>query len=116
MTQDDDLDSFFAAARDTAPAPSDALMARVLADASLHQPSPETWSRAAPPARSFWEVLGSALGRGGALAGMVSATVAGVYLGFSQPVGDGLFALLNGTESVTIDMMPGIDALLDEAP
>lgn len=119
MMTDDDLDSFFAAARDTAPAPSEALMARVLADASLEQsrpvPMPTRTSH-----RSVWQMLAAVFGGGGALAGMMTATVAGAYIGFSQPLGEGIFALVTntvtGAESTTIDMMPGIDALLEEAP
>jgi hypothetical protein len=115
MMTDDDLDSFFAAARDTAPAPSEALISRVLTDASLEQSRPEPMPARAPN-RSIWQILAAVFGGGGALAGMVTATVAGAYIGFSQPLGEGIFALVTGAESTTIDMMPGIDALLEEAP
>ena len=47
---------------------------------------------------------------------LVTATVAGFWLGFAQPAPmSAMSAALTGT-SAEIDMMPGIDALLDEVP
>ncbi len=112
---DTDLDDLFAAARDAAPLPGAGLSARVLADADgvlaarLAPPVP----RAAP---GLWATLAAVFGGGGVMAGMVSATVAGFYIGFAQPMEGGLVASVLGSEIAELDMMPGLDALLDEAP
>jgi hypothetical protein len=122
--KDDDLDILFAAARAERPEPSEALMARVLADALANQPAPV---RAAPapviapaaPQRGPLAALADLFGGFGALAGMGAAAVAGVFIGFVQP--DGLTALsdavsytvLGGTlESVAL--MPSVDPLFAE--
>ena len=55
-------------------------------------------------------------GSGGVLAGMAVATIAGFYFGFSLPLDNDLAASVLGVEISEIDMMPGIDALLEEAP
>ncbi|MDG3040617.1 hypothetical protein [Roseicyclus marinus] len=88
---DDVLDALFDAARGT-PAPPDALIARVLADAERVQA--ETRAAAAPPARAGRRpgALAGALGRwiaalGGwpAVSGVTLAGVAGLALGFALP-------------------------------
>lgn len=112
-----DLDSLFAEARAEVPLPSAALTARVLADADALMPqSPGFAPRVAVVKPSLWSVVVAALGGGGALAGMTTAAVAGLWVGFAQPVGEGLFASVLGNETTTIDMMPGIDALIEETP
>ena len=118
MMTEDDLDSLFSAARATAPEPSAALTARVLADAAAAMPAASAFTPAAPPARAgLVQRLLGAFGGAGALAGMATAAVAGLYIGFAQPMGEGVFALVTGvSDGTTLDMMPGIDALLDEAP
>ncbi len=116
MTEDD-LDDLFAAARSEAlPVPA-GLMARVISDAEaerwrgdlLNSPQP----RVRHQASGLLARLAGLFGGAGALAGMLTATVAGFWLGFAQPVP--MSAVLTGV-SAEIDMMPGIDALLDEAP
>lgn len=121
---DDDLENLFATARADVPRPSAGLTARVLADAeglmtaaperlAIPRPAPE---RAAPERPGLWAALSAAFGGSGALAGMATATVAGFYIGFAQPVNTGLVTSVLGGEIAELDMMPGIDALLDEAP
>jgi len=99
--RDDELERMFAAARGPAPVP-DTLMARVLADAAQVQAA-----RAAVPARRAapgrWQRLVWALGGHGALAGLAAAGLAGVWIGFAQPVG-----LPYLTE--TVELIPGDDA------
>lgn len=112
----DDLDALFAQARARPPAAvPEALMARVLADAAAHLPAtPPAFAPApAAPPPGLWARVVAGLGGVGALAGMATAMVAGVWLGFAQPLGDGLAANLLGS-GPTIDMMPGIDAFLVE--
>lgn len=116
MMTDHDLDSLFAAARADSPAPPAALTARVLADADavlLRQAAPET---PAVAKTSLWARLAALFGGAGAVAGMATATVAGFYIGFAQPMNNGLLPAVLGGEIAELEMMPGLDALLDEAP
>lgn len=117
--QDRDLDALFAASRAAPPVPSDALMARVLADALDHQPAPQAATRPVPqimPRRArFWEPLAALFGGVGALAGMGGAAMLGLFIGYVQPTGLTVLsdALWGGTlESVAL--MPSVDPLLDE--
>lgn len=117
MMTDDDLESLFSAAREGQPQPSPDLLARVLADAQSVQAIPlAAPARAEPPRGGLWSALAAVFGGSGALAGMATAMVAGLYLGFAQPMGDGLLTTVLGVDTATMDMMPGIDALLEEAP
>ncbi|MDR5652019.1 dihydroorotate dehydrogenase [Ruixingdingia sedimenti] len=80
---DRDLDSLFAAAREGAP--TDALMARVLADAAAHRPRAAAPPVAVAPARrSWWAALAGGFG-GYALAGLGAAALAGLWIGFAVP-------------------------------
>lgn len=116
---DDDLDNLFADARAVVPVVPAGLSARVLADAEglltavpVSRPEP----RPAQPRFGLWSALSAVFGGGGALAGMVTATVAGFYIGFAQPTEVGLVSSVLGGAITEIDLMPGIDALLEEAP
>ena len=82
------LETDLAALRDIAPAPSAALLARVMADAEavrldLGAPVPQ----AAAPARRRGIVasLAEALGGWPAMAGLTAAAVTGIWLGASPP-------------------------------
>lgn len=83
------LETFFAAARAETAQPSDALMARILADAEAEIGLPRVGAPAAarPEAAraGFWATLGAAIGGWPALAGMATATVAGIWLGVAAP-------------------------------
>lgn len=87
---EDPLEIFFQAARDAAPKPGAELTARVLADAGTLQPRPEALAPRRPR-NSGW--LG-AIGGWPALAGLVTATVAGLSIGIADPayVGDLAFS------------------------
>lgn len=112
---DHDLDQLFAAVRADAAHPPASLTARVLADAEAQmQPQAAPVLRKAPR-RSVWAGLSRMFGGGGALAGMATAALAGFYIGFADPAQAGLMASVLG-QTAELDMMPGIDALLDEAP
>lgn len=115
-----DLDHLFAAARAEAfPTPAN-LTARVISDADAELATVDvlTSARAKPRASrpGFFAHLAGLFGGGGALAGMLTATVAGFWLGFAQPAPMGTMSAALTGASAEIDMMPGIDALLDEAP
>ena len=84
MTEDHmknkELDAYFHALKENAAEPSEALLARVLADAETAQPR----TIAPLPAESrpsFWQDFLRAIGGWPALAGLATATVAGVWIG-----------------------------------
>lgn len=109
----DELDDLFAQSRARAQPPSDAVIARVLADAARLQPQPAR--RGARPGFDWiWAGLAQLFGGRAALAGIGSAALAGLFFGFVEPA-----ALSNVTGGLvasdtqdTLDVMPGFDALL----
>lgn len=116
---DTDLDDLFAAARDAGPVPGDALSARVLADADAVMAArvvvPVARASGLAAGLGFWATLSGIFGGSGAVAGMLTATVAGFYIGFAQPI-DGFAVSALAGSAVDIEMMPGLDALLEDAP
>lgn len=82
MTDHDDdfLDDIFAQARSVAPAPSDDLVARVLAGATVA--APQAFSA---PRRSLGARLLDALGGWPTVGGLVTATCAGIWIGVAPP-------------------------------
>ena len=109
------LDDLFATARAARPAPSEALMARVLADALAEQPKAVV---AAPGPRprgpGLWARLTWAFGGAGAVAGMGTAAVTGLFLGLVQPAGlAALDEAMLGAPLETVELIPGIDVLLE---
>ena len=110
----DGLDDLFAEARSTTRPPSEALMARVLADAMEAQPKAVV---AVVPASvrgpGVWSRLAALFGGAGALAGMGTAAMAGLFIGFVQPeslsvLGDAVL----GTPLETVELVSSVDALL----
>lgn len=82
MTDKDPLESYFEAARETGPAPSGDLMARVLADADAVARARE--AQVTPPRRPVADFLGIIGGWRGAV-GLSAAAVAGLVIGIVQP-------------------------------
>lgn len=124
---DRDIEDLFAAARSAPVALPEGLAARVLADADAAQAVPVGVSGqdlGQHGGSGFWArmwalVFGrgfAALGGAGAFGGMAAATLAGFYIGFAQPVDTGRVVSALGFSVEEIDMMPGIEALLEEAP
>ncbi len=105
----DDLDGLFAEMRATAGVPSDALMARVLADAAAAQP------RALPasaPQPALWDRVMDAIGGWPSVGGLAVATVAGIWVGVAPPTPfQDLTATLIGDE-VSLELVPMDLALL----
>jgi hypothetical protein len=98
------LDACIDAARDSAPVPSAALLARVLDAAEAEQDRIAARHAAVPraPRAGLWARLRQGLGGYPALAGLAAAGVAGIWIGMALP------ALLPGT-------LPG-DYVVDVAP
>jgi len=110
--QDSDLDDLFGQAREPALVPT-ALMARVLADANALQPVTATRPQQTGGLAGLWAGIG---GFGG-FAGLSTAAMAGLWIGFAQPTA--LVAVTDAflpTDVVaeTYSILPGFDDFLDE--
>lgn len=77
-----DLETMFEAARASPPEIPPEVSTRILADAAVHQPRPPLWRRAI-------RAVGGPMGLGG----LVTATMAGAWIGVAPPV-DGLDPLI----------------------
>lgn len=107
---DAEMEALFHAARDTAPAPSEALVTRILDDAAANRPRPAAVQR-----QGWLGQMLDAIGGWPAAAGLAAATVAGVTIGVVTP--EALEGLSNGYLSVGTDagdFLPSYAALLDE--
>jgi hypothetical protein len=111
---EDGLERFFAAARSRMPEPSEALMARVLADAEaamVRRPSAVPVARAVVRPQTRGGAIGaalSAIGGWAGLSGLATATAAGLWIGvagLADPVTltGGLF----GGSALSVELMPG---------
>jgi hypothetical protein len=111
---DDDLDELFAQARVRDAQPSAALMARILADAAATQPRAPV--RPVRP-RFRLSALIAALGGAGALAGLATATVAGVWIGLAPPAAIDDFAatLWSVGEGDSLDLIPDLEGMISDA-
>jgi hypothetical protein len=89
MSDDVDLDKLFKDASSTPPEPSPDFLARVLNDGLTHQPAAKGVMSAPVKKRSrfaqFFDELGETIGGWPTLAGLATATIAGVYIGVSPP-------------------------------
>ncbi len=104
MTNQNDeiLEDLFAQAREQDPHPSDALLARVLADADDVQAGMQPALIATP--NGLWGRILDALGGWPAVSGLAAATVAGVWIGVAPPSSvQDLTASLVGDE-ISIDL------------
>jgi hypothetical protein len=113
----DDLDDLLAGAKARSAMPSEALMARVLADAAQVQAG---FVAARPvvaevPRAGWLARLAGVFGGVGSLAGVGTAAVVGLFFGFVQPDGIGAVADMWGEVTVVqVDLMPQLDVLLAE--
>jgi hypothetical protein len=131
MQDRDGIDDLFALARERRMVPSEALVARVLADAAAEQPKarPEVAGGVAGGAvlrpvslraRGGWlGRLAGVFGGFGGLAGVGGAALAGVVLGFAQPAQvtdftDAVTYSVLGGEAAALDLMPTTDSLMAE--
>jgi len=118
MDAEDDLDRLLTLARRAEPAPAPDFMARVLQEAWAAQPAP------APPPQGLravrrpglWARLAQALGGAAVAAGLGTAAMAGLALGYVQPDPvlnlAGSYGLAPMGEA--LDLLPGYDSLVAE--
>ncbi|MEO3415406.1 hypothetical protein AAFO92_12180 [Roseovarius sp. CAU 1744] len=115
-TENKMLESYFQAANEVAPEPSGRLMSRVLEDALAAQPASEAL-RSAPVVGGLWRDFLRAVGGWPAMAGLVSATVAGLWLGIAPPAalpGATIAYLGLDDASYPVDAAPGLGFDLSE--
>ncbi|MCU0903199.1 MAG: dihydroorotate dehydrogenase [Tabrizicola sp.] len=111
--QDDDLDRLLADAARAVPEPSEALMNRVLADALALQPAAPRLRRPDPrPGAGLLSRLAAALGGGPVLAGLGTAAVFGMALGYLSPT---TLDYLTGTTADTAEFFPDAEFLATES-
>lgn len=84
--QDNELDLFFDAARRDVTVPSDTLMAAIMADAKAQMPVVEPLPTSKTHKMGLFASIWTAIGGLPAAASLATATVAGVWIGFTQPV------------------------------
>ena len=109
---DEMLDDLFATARKGEVEPSDDLTARVLADADAQQQLAPQVSASTQP--GLWAQLMDAIGGWPAVGGLVTATIAGIWIGVAPPAAvEELTATLIGDE-VGVSLFPGELFLSDE--
>lgn len=117
--QDSDLEGLFAAARAAAPQPSTALLARIEADGLREQARHAQPARAAPKANLLARLL-AALGGVPVAAGLVTATLVGVWIGLVQPapltvLTDRLGGGLSGAVTLdSVELIPALDPFAAE--
>lgn len=115
MTEKDEfgLDAYFEAGRKTADVPTVALLGRIMADAEAQLVGPDPVA----PRAGFFASLRDAIGGWPTLAGLVTAGVTGVWIGFSQPAGLDLVAeQIWGADDATylVDLLPAFGDDLEE--
>lgn len=113
-----DLDALLAAAaQDTAQAPSADFMARVLADAEAMQPQPAAIVAEPAPRRGMLAGIVAALGGWPSIGGLATATVAGLWIGFSATptvFPNGLAGLVSGGNTDYLAYLDTSYAFLEE--
>ena len=108
----DDLDDLLATAARRPVVPSEALMERVLADALALQPQPlAPQPVASVPRQGLLTRLAAAFGGTPALAGLGTAAVFGLALGYLSPT---TMDYLTGASADSAEFFPGTDFLTTE--
>ena len=109
-----ELDRLLARARANPPQPSDALMARVLADALAAQPVAPAPAvpLPAPPRRGFWRALTAGFGGSAVLAGLGGVAMMGLFFGYADPAG--LADRLLITTDSGLELVPVAELFLSE--
>lgn len=119
------LSGFFAAGLQHPVAASPELLARVLADGLSLQPEKVLGPVRKPDRKAWlggWRWQFASLGGWGAVTGLVSASIAGLWLGISPPgqmapITDSVLGIASsstGTEVDQIELLPNFETLLTE--
>ncbi|TCP21411.1 dihydroorotate dehydrogenase [Rhodovulum adriaticum] len=120
---DAELDSLFEAARVSAPDPSAALLARIMDDAMAQAgaravPDPAPAPQRRPGGSVRRRLLACVLaGLGGwpSMAGLATAGVVGIWIGYADPVGlDAVTTAMLGGGYGPADLAPSLDTFLQE--
>lgn len=118
MDKDIDLTALFAEAAEQEPAPSPALLARILHDAARLQPlAPPLVSPTPQPRPRGWLAgWAEVLGGGRALAGLSFAGMTGLFLGAAEPamLSSVTTLILGSTTVEQIDLLPDTGSLWTE--
>ncbi len=117
--RDSDLDDLLSGATQTVVAPSDDLMARIQADADgvLDEQQAAQSAALSKPRPGIFAGLFASLGGWPAMAGLTTATVAGIWIGYASPDALTVFTedyITIGTNYGVDDFMPSFDNILDE--
>lgn len=115
--EDDFLAEFFAAGRDKPLEPSADFLGRILSDAEQVQAGFASSETVVATSEGWFASMLGAIGGWPSLAGLATATVAGLWIGFSSPTTvDGLASGYLGVgETVElVDLFPDFDDLLLE--
>ena len=115
--RESELDLLLQAAREAPARPSDALMARVLADALAAQPQthPAVPAPRPLPTPGLWARFSAGFGGAGVFASLFGAAALGVLVGYANP--DSLAWLTSDyltTAGTGIEMVPVADLFLTE--
>mgnify|MGYP001288840400 CR=1 FL=1 len=105
MSDDSEFDLLLARARgDESPPPG--FLARVAAAGEAMQPAPEGAAPVAQPSRpapGLWAELARAIGGWRGAGGLLTATLAGAWIGIADPGG----LLMSAAATGTVELMPG---------
>lgn len=107
------LECLFSEAREATPQPSEALMARILADAERQR----SMTAASEPHGGLFRRLAATVGGWPSLAGMATAALAGVWIGYVSPgqLGGLATEFWPGADGYDlVDMVPPMDEFLAE--
>ncbi len=117
-TGDDGLEAYFEAARADTPVPSTELLGRIMADAATQSAARDDSLRQVTVLRQgIFSSLIEAIGGWPTLAGMATAGVVGVWIGFSQPAGlDTVAEQLIGADNTSylVDLVPAFGSEFEE--
>ncbi|MCU0828699.1 MAG: dihydroorotate dehydrogenase [Tabrizicola sp.] len=109
--QDDRIDDLLTLAARERPLPSEALIDRVLADALRQQQQQVAKAPVRRTRPGLLSRLAAGFGGGPALAGLCSALILGVTVGYLDPTS---LDYLTGTTIDAVDLFPTVDAMLTE--
>lgn len=110
-----DLDALFAVERNAPVVPSSDFLAQIMQDAVEVQAQFTPLEAKSAAQFGLWQSLVAAIGGWPTVAGLATATVAGIWIGISPPSGlDTLTESVMGTSFGYSDYLPNLDSVLAE--